>query len=162
MIWGLFPVILAARGYNLMQIGSTVAIYPAVWGLSQLFTGKLADIYHKKTLLFWGMLAQGIAIIGILYSDTPIEIVIVSVILGLGTAIVYPTFLAAIAAETTPDQRAESLGIFRFWRDAGYAFGAILSGILTDLFGLSYAVASIGFLTLFSALIIQLRMKNNK
>lgn len=162
MIWGLFPVLLAAKGYNLMQIGIMVAIYPAVWGLGQLFTGKLADLYDKKTLLFWGMLFQGIAIIAIIYSSIQIHFITVSIILGLATAIVYPTFLAAVAAETTPEQRAESLGIFRFWRDAGYAFGAILSGFLADHFGVNYAVGTIGFLTLFSALIIQLRMKNKQ
>jgi len=162
MIWGLFPVLLATKSYNLTQIGILVAIYPAVWGLGQLFTGKLADLYNKKMLLFWGMLFQGVAIIAIIYSSTQIHFITVSIVLGLGTAIVYPTFLASIAAETTPDQRAESLGIFRFWRDAGYAFGAILSGFLADHFGVDYAVGTVGFLTLFSALIIQLRMEYHK
>ncbi|MEJ5963573.1 MFS transporter [Pedobacter immunditicola] len=162
MVWGLFPVLLSAKGYNLKQIGIMVAIYPAVWGLGQLFTGKLADLYQKKILLFWGMYSRGLAIIAIIYSSTQIHFITVSIILGLATAIVYPTFLAAVAAETTPKQRAESLGIFRFWRDAGYAFGAILSGFFADHFGVDYAIGTIGILTLFSALIIQLRMENNK
>jgi len=160
MIWGLFPIILMAKGYNLMQIGIIVAVYPAVWGLGQLFTGKFADVFNKKTLLFWGMLLQGIAIVGIIYALTTVHYITISVLIGLGTALVYPTFLAAIASETTPEQRAESLGIFRFWRDAGYAFGAIVSGLLADYLGLSYAIGLIGFLTMISALIIELRMKN--
>lgn len=106
------------------------------------------------------MLLQGIAIVGIIYALTTVHYITISVLIGLGTALVYPTFLAAIASETTPEQRAESLGIFRFWRDAGYAFGAIVSGLLADYLGLSYAIGMIGFLTMISALILELRMKN--
>ena len=161
MIWGLLPILLATRGYSLAQIGTIVFVYPAVWGIGQLFTGKLSDMICKKKLLFWGMLLQGIAIVALIYANSTIHFVSISVFLGLGTAVVYPAFLASIADDTNPAQRAESIGIFRLWRDSGYAFGAILSGILADTLGLNYAVGSIGFLTVLSAFIIQFRMHCN-
>lgn len=162
MVWGLLPILLATKGYNLSQIGTIVFIYPAVWGIGQLFTGKLADLICKKKLLFWGMLFQGIAIVLLVYASTQIDYILISIILGLGTAVVYPAFLAAIADDTHPGQRAESIGIFRLWRDSGYAFGAILSGLLADSLGLNYAIGSIGFLTLLSAIIIQFRMHSSR
>lgn len=159
MVWGLLPILLVSKGYQLSQVGLIVAIYPAVWGISQLLSGKLADIICKKKLLFWGMLLQGIAIIVLVFASSLNHYIMVSVILGLGTAVVYPTFLAAIAEDTHPQQRAESIGVFRFWRDSGYAFGAILSGLLADVFGMSVAILSIGILTLISALVIHWRMR---
>jgi MFS family permease len=159
MVWGLLPILLVSKGYQLSQVGLIVAIYPAVWGISQLLSGKLADMICKKKLLFWGMLLQGIAIIVLVFASSLSHYIMVSVILGLGTAVVYPTFLAAIAEDTHPQQRAESIGVFRFWRDSGYAFGAILSGLLADAFGMSVAILSIGILTLISALVIQWRMR---
>ena len=161
MVWGLLPILLATKGYNLSQIGTIVFIYPAVWGIGQLFTGKLADLICKKKLLFWGMLFQGFAIVLLVYASTKIHFIFISIILGLGTAVVYPAFLAAIADDTHPGQRAESIGIFRLWRDSGYAFGAILSGILADSLGLNYAIGSIGFLTMLSAIFIQVRMHSS-
>ena len=159
MVWGLLPILLVSKGYQLSQVGLIVAIYPAVWGISQLLSGKLADIICKKKLLFWGMLLQGIAIIVLVFASSLSHYIMVSVILGLGTAVVYPTFLAAIAEDTHPQQRAESIGVFRFWRDSGYAFGAILSGLLADVFGMGVAILSIGILTLISALVIHWRMR---
>ena len=158
MVWGLLPLLLSNLGYGLKEIGMIVSIYPAVWGLGQLFTGKLADKINKKTLLFWGMLAQGLALLLLIPAFQLSHYVLISVILGIGTAVVYPTFLAAIADETRPEQRAESLGVFRLWRDSGYTFGAILSGILADTFGLSSAIAAIGGITVLSALVVQVRM----
>ena len=158
MVWGLLPILLINKGYELSQVGLIVAVYPAVWGISQLFSGRLADIICKKKLLFWGMLLQGIAIILLVFANSTSHYITVAIILGLGTAVVYPTFLAAIADDTHPQQRAESMGIFRFWRDSGYAFGAILSGILADAYGMNTAILSIGALTLVSAMVIQWRM----
>ncbi len=158
MVWGLLPVLLAAKGYGLKEIGIVVSVYPAIWGLGQLFTGKLADKFPKKTLLFLGMLMQGIAIIFMGYAAEMYHYILISVILGLGTAIVYPAFLAAIADYTNPGQRAESIGVFRLWRDSGYVFGALLSGALADAFGLEAAVINIGVLTALSALLIKFRM----
>jgi len=160
MIWGLLPMILLSLSFSTDNIGIIAAIYPTVWGIGQLFTGKMADIYSKKKMLFWGMLLQGIAIIGIPYSSEFYQLALLSAILGLGTAIVYPTFLAAIADTTSPTQRAESIGTFRLWRDLGYAIGAIISGITADLFGIEYAILLIGVITIVSSLIIKFRMPN--
>ena len=161
MIWGLLPIILLTLNYNSENIGIIAAIYPTVWGIGQLFTGKMSDIYSKKSMLFWGMLLQGIAILCLPYSTQFYQLASISAILGLGTAIVYPTFLAAIADATVPTQRAESIGTFRLWRDLGYAIGAIISGITADIFGVKYAVILIGFITIISALIIKIRMPKN-
>lgn len=158
MIWGLFPVILLSLHYNSASIGIITAVYPTVWGFGQLFTGKMSDVYSKKKMLFWGMLLQGLAILSIPISSTFSLLIILSSLLGLGTALVYPTFLATIAQATSPKQRAESIGTFRLWRDLGYAFGAVISGITADIFGIEYAIYLIGGLTVISSLIIKFRM----
>lgn len=158
MIWGLLPILLLSFNYSTENIGIIAAIYPAVWGMGQLFTGKMADIYNKKMMLFWGMLLQAIVIIVIPYTSNFIFLAILSGILGFGTALVYPTFLATIAEATSPNQRAESIGTFRLWRDLGYAFGAVISGIVADYFGITYAILLIGILTLVSSFIIKFRM----
>ena len=158
MIWGLLPILLLSIGYNDRDIGIVAAIYPAVWGLGQLFTGKMADIYPKKSMLFWGMFLQGIAILFLAFGKDMLVLSALCVILGIGTALVYPTFLSAIADATNPRQRAESIGTFRLWRDLGYAIGAIISGITADLFGISAAILLVGSLTIISSLIIKFRM----
>lgn len=158
MIWGLLPVLLAGLGFRIEEIGLVAAIYPAVWGLGQLGTGKLADLLPKKGLLFWGMFVQGLCLILMIFARDFNEFIILSVGLGLGTALVYPTFLAGIADYAPPSQRAQSIGVFRLWRDLGYAIGALLTGILADLFGITVSLGAIAGLTLLSALIIQLRM----
>lgn len=159
MVWGLLPVLLAAKGFTIEKIGIIAAIYPAVWGIGQLFTGKMADYFCKKDLLFAGMLLQGIALVTLLFADSTLHFVAISIVLGLGTAMVYPTFLATVAENTHPADRANTLGIFRFWRDLGYAIGAVLTGIIADSFGMNASVLSIGILTIFSAMIIYYRMK---
>ncbi len=162
MIWGLFPILLAGMDFNLKQIGLIVAVYPTVWGLGQLVTGKLADKLPKKNMLFWGMFIQGITLFLMLFANTYWQFIVLSVFLGLGTAIVYPTFLAGIADYTNPKQRAKSIGIFRLWRDLGYAIGAILTGIVADKFGILSSVGLIAFLTIISAFIILIRMTKTK
>jgi len=159
MVWGLFPILLATRGFDLGQIGKIVALYPVVWGLGQLFTGKMADHLNKKKMLFWGMGLQGLALLLMLFAVTFFHFAFLSVVLGFGTAVVYPTFLAAIADYAHPRQRAESIGVFRLWRDLGYAIGALLTGILADSLGIHWAVGAIGFLTLASAVVILVRMR---
>ena len=159
MAWGLFPILLSSKGFTIGQIGIITAIYPAVWGLGQLFTGKMADYFCKKELLFWGMLLQGLALVALLFAQTMTHFIILSSILGWGTAMVYPTFLATVAENTHPLDRAKSLGIFRLWRDMGYAIGAILTGIIADTLGIAASVLTIGVLTIFSATIIFRRMK---
>ncbi|MBD3626789.1 MFS transporter [Cyclobacterium sp.] len=158
MIWGLLPIILVSLNYDNENIGIITAIYPTVWGIGQLFTGKLSDHYSKKDMLFWGMLLQGLAILLIPFSHEFYMLASLSAVLGLGTALVYPTFLSTIAQATSPKQRAESIGTFRLWRDLGYAFGAVISGITADVFGIGYAIFLIGGLTILSSLVIQFRM----
>ncbi|MFN5422582.1 MAG: MFS transporter [bacterium] len=158
MIWGLLPILLLSLHYNNKDIGIITAIYPAVWGIAQLFTGKMSDHYSKKSMIFWGMLLQGIAILFIPFNNSFVVLSGLSAMLGLGTALVYPTFLATIAQSTNPHQRAESMGTFRLWRDAGYAFGAIISGLTADYFGITNAILLIGVLTMISSLIIKIRM----
>ncbi len=162
MIWGLFPILLAGMNFDLKQIGVIVAVYPTVWGLGQLVTGKLADKLPKKDMLFWGMLIQGLTLFLMLFADSYVQFIVLSVFLGLGTAIVYPTFLAGIADYTNPVQRAKSIGIFRLWRDLGYAIGAFLTGIVADRFGILYSVGLIACLTVISAFIILIRMTRIK
>lgn len=159
MIWGLLPMLLISKDFNLAETGKIVAVYPIVWGLGQLFTGKLADHWIKKNMLFWGMFIQGVAIVVMVWAGSFIQFIVLATILGIGTATVYPTFLAAIADYTHPQQRANSIGVFRLWRDLGYAFGALLTGLIADLVGIEWAVAVVGVLTLLSALVIQVRMK---
>lgn len=159
MVWGIFPILLASRDYSLDAIGIVTAVYPAVWGFGQLFTGKMADSYNKKWLLFIGMLLQGIALGLFLFADSLVHYLVLSAVLGWGTAMVYPTFLASVAENTHPKDRAHSVGIFRLWRDMGYAIGAILTGLIADALGLEASVMSIAFLTLASAVVIAVRMK---
>lgn len=159
MIWGLLPILLAGLHFDLKEIGIVSAVYPTIWGIGQLFTGKLADHFSKKKMIFWGMLVQGLAICAIPYTNEFGVLVFLAVTLGLGTAFVYPTFMAAIAQFTAPVQRAESIGVFRLWRDLGYAVGAISSGILADFFGLIVAILFIGSVTLLSSLVVLFRME---
>jgi MFS family permease len=159
MVWGLFPILLARKGFDMTAIGKIVALYPVVWGLGQLVTGKLADMLNKKNMLFWGMFLQGTTIVCMAFASSYAQFLVLSILLGIGTAIVYPTFLAAIADNTHPGQRAKSIGVFRLWRDLGYAIGAVLTGIIADIFTINYSVSTIGALTLISAVTILVRMK---
>jgi predicted MFS family arabinose efflux permease len=159
MVWGIFPILLFQKNFSLEQIGIITATYPAVWGIGQLVTGKMADYFCKKDMLFTGMLLQGLALLIMPWAETMTHYMIVSVVLGWGTAMVYPTFLATVAENTNPIDRPKSLGIFRLWRDLGYAIGAILTGIIADALGINASIIVIGFLTLTSSLVIQYRMK---
>jgi MFS family permease len=159
MVWGLFPLLLATKGFNLVDIGIIVATYPAIWGVGQIITGSLADKFCKRNLLFSGMLLQGLALIAIGWANSFAAFITLSSILGIGTAIVYPTFLAAVSDYTHPEQRPQSIGVFRLWRDLGYAFGAVVTGIVADQYGLTAPVLVIGILTILSAVIIQSRMR---
>ena len=159
MVWGILPILLASKNFQLQEIGLITAIYPAVWGLGQLLTGKMSDKFCKKDMLFVGMLLQGIALMLLIWADTSFEFMGISALLGWGTAMVYPTFLATLAENTHPLDRAKSMGIFRLWRDLGYAIGALLTGILADYFGILFAIIFIGLLTCLSAIIIKIRMR---
>jgi MFS family permease len=159
MVWGIFPILLASKHFGIKEIGIITAVYPAVWSVGQVITGKMADKICKKDMLFWGMLVQAAALVLFVIATTITQFILLAVLLGLGTAMVYPTFLAAIAENTHPRDRAESLGIFRLWRDLGYAVGAIITGIIADTIGMSASIIFIGILTLISGFIIHYRMK---
>jgi MFS family permease len=158
VVWGLLPVLLLQKGYGIGQIGIIAGIYPAVWGISQLFTGKLGDTHCKKQIITSGMFMQTLAIIMIALAGSLSLLVLASVLLGFGTALVYPNFLSVIAEGTHPSQRAESLSIFRLWRDSGYVFGAILSGILADSFGIVNALFIVAAITATAGMIANRRM----
>lgn len=158
MIWGVLPIILSNKGFGLKDIAIIDAIYPAVWGIGQLVTGKLSDIYNKKMMLFLGMAIQGVALILMFWAISSLQFIILATLLGAGTAIVYPTFLSAIASFTNPNQRAESIGAFRLWRDLGYAFGALLTIIISQFFEVDITIIAIGVLTILSSIIIKIRM----
>ncbi|HHS95922.1 MAG TPA: MFS transporter [Phaeodactylibacter sp.] len=159
MIWGILPMVLAAKHFSLQELGLVVGVYPAVWGIGQLFTGKMADHYSKKKMLFGGMLMQAMAITVFGWSSTFVLQLVAAFFLGLGTALVYPTFLVVIAENVHPQQRAESIGVFRLWRDSGYAIGALLTGVIADSLGVLSAIYFIAGITFLSAMYIFFRMK---
>jgi MFS family permease len=146
-VWGLLPILLAQNGLPLGQIGALAAIYPAIWGLGQLLSGRLSDFICKKDLILWGMVLQGLALLGMIWANQFWSFAALLALLGWGTAMVYPTFLAAVAENTHPLDRARSLSVFRFWRDMGYAFGAVLTGYLADFVGITAVFVGIGALT---------------
>lgn len=135
-----------------------VAVYPAFWGMLQVVTGKLSDYTGRKKMLWGGMLVQGLALLLFPLLEQFYLFVIVAAVLGTGTAMVYPTILAAVADLTHPQERAESVGVFRLWRDGGYALGAIFSGIVADFFDINVAIILTGVLVLSSAFWIMVRM----
>ncbi len=159
MMWGLFPIFLFELHYNLSEIGIMTALYPITWGISQLITGKLADFLSNTKMIFWGMIIQGLAIACISFSTHFITLLLLAVSLGLGTALVYPTFSTLISKIAHPQQRAELVGVFRLWRDLGYVFGALISGWIADLWGISFSIAIIGMITLLSGFFVRLRTR---
>lgn len=159
MAWGLFPLLFAAAGMTLAQIGMLAAIYPAVWGIAQIFTGALSDRIGRKGLIVCGMWVQA-AGIAITAAGTDFAVFgLGALLLGLGTAMVYPTLLAAIGDVAHPNWRASAVGVYRLWRDLGYAVGALLAGLTADLFGLSVAVWLVAALTFLSGVVAALRMR---
>ncbi|MDQ0261853.1 MFS family permease [Sinomonas atrocyanea] len=159
LAWGLFPVLFASAGLSLGQIGLLAAVYPAVWGAGQLVTGAASDRYGRKWLIAAGMVVQAAAL-GMVAAGHGFGIwLAAAVLLGAGTAMVYPTLLAAIGDVAHPAWRARSVGIYRLWRDGGFAVGALLSGILADAYGLPTAVAAVAVLTALSGLVVAVRMR---
>ncbi len=146
MVWGIFPILLGLKGFSISQIGIITAVYPAVWGLGQIFTG---------------MLLQAIALVLFVGATSFLHFLLLSILLGWGTAMVYPTFLATIAEYTNPRDRPKSIGIFRLWRDLGYAIGAILTGLIADFFNINTSIIFIAAITFLSALVIRLRMSRD-
>ncbi|MEX0685474.1 MAG: MFS transporter [Balneolales bacterium] len=158
MAWGAFPIFLAASGLTLTEIGIVVGVYPAFWGILQVATGKLSDYTGRKKMLYSGMMVQAFSLLTFPFLSEFYAFVIAAAFLGTGTAMVYPTFLATIADLTHPQDRAESVGVFRLWRDGGYAIGAIFSGIIADMFDLNIAIILTGLLVLISSFWIMLGM----
>jgi MFS family permease len=150
--WGLFPLFYASMGLTLPQTGILVALYPAVWGIAQLGTGALSDRIGRKWLIASGMVLQAFGFLLMTAGGFAIEAMAAAVI-GLGTAMVYPTLLAAVADEAQPSWRATAVGVYRLWRDLGYAAGALVAGIVADLAGLSAAILFVGGLTLLSGIV---------
>lgn len=158
MAWGLFPLFFAAAQMDLGQIGTLAAIYPATWGIAQLFTGAWSDRVGRKWLIAWGMWVQALGIAVIVVSSSFARFATGAVLLGLGTAMVYPTLLAAIGDVAHPSWRASSVGVYRLWRDLGYAIGALLAGITADALGLPAAMWIVAALTAVSGVVVAVRM----
>jgi MFS family permease len=158
MAWGLFPLYFAAAGISLKHIGTLAALYPATWGIAQLFTGAWSDRVGRKWLIAAGMWVQAVGIATTILSGSLFGFATGAVLLGIGTAMVYPTLLAAIGDVAHPTWRASSIGVYRLWRDLGYAIGALLAGVAADFFGLAIAIWTVAALTLFSGVIVAIRM----
>jgi MFS family permease len=158
MAWGLFPLFYAAAHMSLAQIGMLAAIYPATWGMGQLFTGTLSDRIGRKWLIAGGMLVQAVGIAFVILAVGFAGFATGGVLLRIGTARVYPTLLAAIGDVAHPSWRASSVGVYRLWRDLGYAIGALVPGMTADALGLSpmWLVAATTFA---SGLVVAVRMK---
>lgn len=158
LAWGLFPVLFAASGLSLARIGILAALYPAVWGVGQLVTGALSDRWGRKWMIVAGMGLQAVALGVVAAGRTFTTWAAAAVLLGAGTAMVYPTLLASIGDVAHPVWRARSVGIYRLWRDTGFAVGALLSGVLADLYGISTAIWAVAALTAASGLVVAVRM----
>jgi MFS family permease len=159
MAWGLFPLFYAAAQMNLGQIGTLAAIYPATWGLAQIFTGSWSDRVGRKWLVASGMWVQALGIVVIVLSSAFAAFAAGAALLGVGTAMVYPTLLAAIGDVAHPSWRASSVGVYRLWRDLGYAIGALLAGLTADALGLPAAMWLVAALTFASGVIVAVRMR---
>lgn len=158
MAWGLFPLLFLRGGLSVGAIGVLAATYPAVWGAAQLATGALSDRYGRKWLIACGMWVQAVALGVIAATSTFSWWFAGAVLLGIGTALVYPTLLAAVGDVAHPRWRASAVGVYRFWRDAGFAVGALVSGVAADMIGLSGAVWLVAWLTAASGVLVSVRM----
>jgi MFS family permease len=158
MAWGLFPLLFAAANLRLDRIGVLAAIYPATWSIGQLATGALSDRFGRKWLIAGGMWVQAAGIAAVIVSDGFAGFAIGGMLLGIGTAMVYPTLLAAIGDVAAPAWRASSVGVYRLWRDLGYAVGAAVAGLTADSFGLKGAMWVGAGITLLSGVIVGVRM----
>ncbi|MDE1989692.1 MAG: MFS transporter [Betaproteobacteria bacterium] len=162
MAWGLFPLLFAAKGMTLTQIGLLTAAYPAVWGIFQIFTGAASDRIGRKGLIVGGMWLQAAGIGLTAIANTFPAFMAGALLLGFGTAMVYPTLLAAIGDVAHPSWRASAVGVYRLWRDLGYAVGALLAGFTAEQFGPATAVWAVAVLTFLSGLAAALRMAETK
>lgn len=161
MSWGVFPLLFASLGVGLEGIGWIKAIYPVVWGLGQVVTGPLSDRWGRKPLIVWGMFVQvlGHVVIGLEIFEPFTSGMIGSILLGLGTAMVYPALLAAVSDTAHPSWRASSLGVYRFWRDMGYAVGALMAGVIGNYLGLEWAIHASAILTFVAGVVVWVKYK---
>lgn len=159
MAWGLLPLFYASHGLAIAEIGVLAAAYPAVWGLAQIGTGALSDRIGRKELIVAGMLLQGGALGLIAVASTFGVWLLAAALLGLGTAMVYPTLLAAVADVAAPTWRGAAVGVYRLWRDLGFAVGAIAAGVLADRAGMPFAIGVIAALTAASGVVVLVRMR---
>ncbi|HET9520299.1 MAG TPA: MFS transporter [Candidatus Limnocylindrales bacterium] len=162
MAWGLLPLFYAAAGLSIGEIGVLAATYPAVWGVAQVATGGLSDRIGRKPLIVVGMLLQAVAIAAIAAGSTFAGWLVAAATLGLGTAMVYPTLLAAIADVAAPSWRASAIGVYRLWRDLGFAAGAIVAGVTADRLGMPAAINVVAVLTGLSGLVVLVRMRETR
>jgi MFS family permease len=158
LAWGLLPLLFVRGGLPVGQVGLLAALYPAVWGLGQLLTGPLSDRLGRKPLITAGMLVQAVALAGTALAGSFLPWAASAILLGVGTAMVYPTLLAAIGDVAHPSWRATAVGVYRLWRDTGFAVGALIAGLVADLAGLVAAVWVIATLTAASGLVVAARM----
>jgi len=158
LAWGLLPLLFVRGGLPVAQVGLLAALYPAVWGLGQLVTGPLSDRLGRKPLITGGMLLQAVALAGTALAGSFVPWAACAIVLGVGTAMVYPTLLAAISDVAHPSWRATAVGVYRLWRDAGFAVGALLAGLVADIAGLEAAVWVVAALTAASGLVVAVRM----
>ena len=158
MSWGIFPLFFSAFGLGVERIGILKAVYPAVWGVLQTITGPLSDRYGRKGLIVAGMWVQAVGLFLTAASRGFGWWLVASALLGVGTAMVYPTLIASVSDASHPSWRARSLSVYRFWRDMGYAIGALAAGIIADLLGAAWAIASVGVLTFASGVLVAIVM----
>ena len=159
MAWGLLPLFYASAGLSLGEIGVLAATYPAVWAVGQVATGGLSDRIGRKPLIVAGMLIQAGAIGLIAFGSSFNVWLIAAAVLGLGTAMVYPTLLATIADVAAPAWRGSAIGVYRLWRDLGFAIGALVAGVVADLAGMSAAIVAVAALTAGAGLVVLVRMR---
>ena len=162
MSWGIFPLFFAGFGLGVERIGILKAVYPAVWGILQTVTGPLSDRWGRKGLIVAGMWVQASGLFLTAVTRSFGWWFLASVLLGIGTAMVYPTLIASVSDASHPSWRARSLSVYRFWRDLGYAIGALSAGIMTDLFGAAWAIAAIGLLTFLSGAVVAIAMEERR
>jgi MFS family permease len=159
MSWGIFPLFFAAFGLGVERIGILKAVYPATWGILQVATGPLSDRWGRKGLIVAGMWVQAAGLLLTALTRDFEHWLIGSLLLGLGTAMVYPSLIAAVSDASHPTWRARSLSVYRFWRDLGYAIGALSAGIIADIFGMAWAIGAIAVLTFASGAVVALLMR---
>jgi MFS family permease len=161
MSWGIFPLFFVGFGLGVERIGILKAVYPTVWGLLQTVTGPLSDRWGRKGLIVVGMWVQAAGLLLTAATQTFGWWFLGSVLMGIGTAMVYPTLIAAVSDASHPSWRARSLSVYRFWRDLGYALGALSAGLIADSFGIADAISAVGCLTFASGAVVAIVMKEH-